>query len=259
MKKELAARRKEGSSHLHPDVQQMQTRTMTELEETFPGVKPRVVYEARNNPTYDPWDNEIKLPTYGKDKSLAEVDRAEDAANEADYVINAGLRGTLMHEYGHAIDHHIIKHASEDLKDEWFAKKRALTQEIGASSPYAATKSQEWLPERLTAELLGKEPKALIPILQEYLGKVGKGRADAQFVEADHPRDETGQFTEGGGGGGAAAPSAPKLPPIAKTKEAKARYEEIKELADRVEISDRQQAAAGARPHPDAPASERAE
>lgn len=158
---------------IHPEVQQMEREIIARLKHDFPqvGRKIKVVYERRGNPTFDPWDFAIKLPTVGMNRPLAEIDR--DEASLGDRVVDPTLRGAIVHEFGHAIDHYIIKNASDELKDEWFRKKRALAAEHGAVSPYAQERSQEWLPEQFNAEYLGLTPRVvLIPVLQEYLKKI---------------------------------------------------------------------------------------
>ncbi|MCL2429257.1 MAG: hypothetical protein FWD12_08505, partial [Alphaproteobacteria bacterium] len=163
---------------IHPEVQAEHQRVAAMLAKEFPEVAKgtKWAYERRNNATFDPWDKEIKLPVANKEQPLATVNSNEDANNPPGYTVAGGLAATLIHEFGHAINHHIIRGLDDDGKQEWADKKNQIAQLLGAVSEYAKKNTSEGLSERLTAEMLGKAERALIPLLHDYLGRVTKPR-----------------------------------------------------------------------------------
>jgi uncharacterized protein (UPF0218 family) len=149
------------ASAINPEVQHAVDQTMKNLKSSFPvAKKAKVVFERRNNATFDPWDWEIKVPMFGKDESLEAVDREEDLANAG--TLQYGFIGTIIHEYGHAINAGIIKLLkTDDERDAWFNRKKVLEQHLGHPSHYASKNSSEWFAEQFLFEYKGHGNKLL--------------------------------------------------------------------------------------------------
>lgn len=153
---------------IHPEVQHLVDKTMRMLKSKFPVAKKvKVVFERRNYPTFDPWDWEIKLPVFGKDQPLATVDREEDAADSSP--LQYGFEGTLIHEYGHAINAGIIaRHRkADDLLGEWQETKKELERKLGHPSAYSKKNNSEWFAEQFLYEMKG-HGHALIDAINEW-------------------------------------------------------------------------------------------
>jgi len=165
---------------LHPEVQAEHDRVVADLAKEFPQVAKAVkwTYERRNYPHFDQYarnesrggkiTGEIKIPVFGKDQPLARVDREQDMANKKGVMVPGGLRSILAHEFGHAVNHHIIRHGDDALKDEWFDKKREIADDF-AVSEYGKSAINEGVAERFAAEFMGQAPRKLIPIMHSYL------------------------------------------------------------------------------------------
>lgn len=141
---------------IHPEVQHCVDKTMEMLKSKFPiAKKVKVVFERRNINTFDAFDNEIKIPIYGKDQPRDVVDREEDAADSS--VLQYGFEGTLIHEYGHAINHGIIQRLrrDDDALIEWQQVKRELEKQLGHPSAYAKKNTNEWFAEQFLYEMKG--------------------------------------------------------------------------------------------------------
>lgn len=142
---------------IHPEVQKCVNATLKMLKSKYPiAKKTKVVFERRVGATFDPWDWEIKIDQFGKDQPLDVVDRAEDHDNGSQ-VLQYGFAGTLIHEYGHAINSAIIQKIrhDEDLLDEWQSTKRELESKLGHPSAYAKKNNNEWFAEQFLYEMKG--------------------------------------------------------------------------------------------------------
>ena len=144
------------ASEINPEVQHEVDKTLKMLRSKFPvAKKTKVVFERRVGATFDPWDWEIKIDQYGKNEPLSVVNREEDHGNAT--AISHGLAGTVIHEYGHAINSAIIqkiRHNDEYL-DEWLQVKRDLEHKLGHPSGYSKKNNSEWFAEQFLHELLG--------------------------------------------------------------------------------------------------------
>jgi len=158
------------ASSIHPEVQACLDRTCKELKRAFPKAYKTFKgfqFKRVNHPSYDAWDREVSLPLFGKDKPLAEVDKEENAADSS--VLQLGFEGTLIHEFGHHIDHFIRAKGSEDVLTEWQALKKQLSVELGNVSRYAATNLSEWVAEEFLAEMKQKRPPKLIGAINNLM------------------------------------------------------------------------------------------
>jgi hypothetical protein len=144
------------ASAVHPEIQHMVDKTLKMLKSKFPVAKKvKIVFERRNYPTFDPWDWEIKLPVFGKDQPMEVVDREEDAADSSP--LQYGFEGTLIHEYGHAINAGIIARNRKDDEalERWQATKRDLESKLGHPSAYSKKNNGEWFAEQFLYEMKG--------------------------------------------------------------------------------------------------------
>ena len=161
------------ASSLHPEVQQCLDATCARLKRLFP--KPYKTFKGFhfrrvNHPSYDAWDREVSLPLFGKDQPLAVVDKEEDAADKRP--LHLGFEGTLIHEFGHHVDHYIRAKGDDDIKDEWFEIKKRLISELGYVSAYAGTNNCEWVAEQFLAEVKGVRPHRLVTEINTLLKKI---------------------------------------------------------------------------------------
>jgi hypothetical protein len=155
------------ATSIHPEVQQCVDKTLKRLKSKYPiARKTKVVFERRNNATTDAWDMEIKLPIFGKDKPLEAVDREENFANSN--CLQYGLEGTIIHEFGHALNTAIIQSLkpNEDDLEAWQQTKKQLEKELGHPSPYSQKNNSEWFAEQFLYEMKGHGHKLLDAIDQ---------------------------------------------------------------------------------------------
>jgi hypothetical protein len=158
------------ASAIHPEVQACVDSVMKLMRKTFPkAVKTFKGYkfERVNHPSYDAWDRDVKIPLFGKDRPLVEVDREEDASDKS--VLHYGFEGMLIHEFGHHIDHFIRAKGDGAIKDLWFDEKRRLQRELGNVSAYAATNASEWVAEEFLAEIKRRRSPELLNVINKIM------------------------------------------------------------------------------------------
>jgi hypothetical protein len=155
---------------IHPEVQHMVDTTLKMLKRKFPKVpkKLKVVFERRVGATFDPWDWELKMSDYGLDQPLHVVDKEEDQA-QGPGTLQYGLEGTLIHEFGHAVNATIIKlhRQDDDALGAWQQTKHELEQKLGHPSAYAKKNNSEWFAEQFLYEMKG-HGHALLDAIQEW-------------------------------------------------------------------------------------------
>lgn len=156
---------------INPEVQHCVDQTMKKLKSAYPKVpkKLKVVFEKRLGATFDPWDWEIKIDNYGKDQPLAVVDKQEDS-DQGSGVLQYGFEGTLIHEFGHAINATIIKLFKKDdeLLGEWQQTKKDLEHQLGHPSAYSKKNNSEWFAEQFLYERMG-HGHTLLKTIDEWM------------------------------------------------------------------------------------------
>lgn len=163
-----------GAAHsINPEVARCVADTSKLLKKRFPKAFKTFKgfqFKSVNHPSYDPWDRAVSIPAFGKDRSLEEVDREEDASDST--VLQYGFEGMLIHEFAHHLDHFIRAKGSDEVKNVWFDEKRRLMRELGNVSPYAGTNSSEWVAEEVLAEMKNKRKPFLLSVIERLMGEL---------------------------------------------------------------------------------------
>lgn len=106
---------------------------------------------------YDFDSKKIRLPSYLKDKSNAELLK-----------VFPDIEQTIRHEMAHAIMYSITTKMNEDEFSEYKNNINNLISKLGYPTEYSKKNYREWIAERFSLESLGKLPKILIPILKRF-------------------------------------------------------------------------------------------
>ena len=128
---------------------------------SFGGVK----VQSNSGFYHDSDTNIISIPKRIAEVSKEEADRLCDADARALNAIEGGLYGTLVHEFGHAVDRQVLKHLPIDKGDEYFEQTKRWHQSIVVSG-YGSKNRAEWVAEQFLAEKIGRTKPLLLPYLQ---------------------------------------------------------------------------------------------
>ena len=127
-----------------------------------------------------------------------------DPAKQSKKDFKEGLVSTPHHL--HAVLHEAA-HAEKALPNdqrEFAPGEQATAAKV---SKYAGQNRNEFISEYRVGTLLGKEYSNDVDALYSKLTGDLDAKADADFKEADHPRDKDGKFGSGGGGSAASTPA----------------------------------------------------
>ena len=139
------------------------------LRTTFQGLQTEGAGKYGGEAGFDAFGHTIRLDASSAKKSeTQELDRQFDRAAKTVGAIEAGYRGWLIHEFGHAIDHSIINGIAESEKDEYFEAKKSLVDRLDAPSEYGSTSRGEWVAERFLLESTGGAEPTLTEFLSEW-------------------------------------------------------------------------------------------